>query len=470
MGLWAHPSIVFSAEEASSIEGRATKVSVPIRYTAGRMRAVDIILKKRDGGTLSRDEIRFFVSGVTTGELPDYQASALLMAVLLRGMGADETAWLTDAMVHSGLRLDLSDIPGVKVDKHSTGGVGDKTSLVLAPLAAACGVPVPMMSGRGLGHTGGTLDKLESIPGFRVNLSLDEMRVALLRAGCVMIGQTAQIAPADRRLYALRDVTGTVESIPLISASIMSKKIAEGIDALVLDVKTGSGAFMKTESDSRRLAESLVAIGNASGVKSEAIITRMDSPLGCAVGNGLEVVECLEVLKGRGPTDLVDLSVELAARMLVLGGVAGNRSEAQQKVRGAIASGAGLERFRRIIEQQGGDPHVVDDYGRIAAAPERDVVIAPRQGFLAGLDAALVGRASVALGAGRDRVEDSIDHAAGITVVVKPGVELRAGDPVLELHYRDRARLGAAADLASRAIKIEDNQPIVEPLVVGEVR
>jgi pyrimidine-nucleoside phosphorylase len=296
------------------------------------------------------------------------------------------------------------------------------------------------------------------------------MRVALLRVGCVMIGQTAQIAPADRRLYALRDVTGTVESIPLISASIMSKKIAEGIDALVLDVKTGSGAFMKTESDSRRLAESLVAIGNASGVKSEAIITRMDSPLGCAVGNGLEVVECLEVLKGRGPADLVDLSVELAARMLVLGGVAGNRSEAQQRVRGAIASGAGLERFRRIIEQQGGDPHVVDDYGRIAAAPERDVVRAPRQGFLAGLDAALVGRASVALGAGRDRVEDSIDHAAGITVVVKPGVELRAGDPVLELHYRDRARLGAAADLASRAIKIEDNQPIVEPLVVGEVR
>jgi pyrimidine-nucleoside phosphorylase len=464
------PYIDLSAEVASSIEGRATKGSVPIRYTAGRMRAVDVILKKRDGGALSRDEIRFFVSGVTTGELPDYQASALLMAVLLRGMSADETAWLTDAMVHSGLRLDLSDIPGVKVDKHSTGGVGDKTSLVLAPLAAACGVPVPMMSGRGLGHTGGTLDKLESIPGFRVNLSLDEMRVALLRAGCVMIGQTAQIAPADRRLYALRDVTGTVESIPLISASIMSKKIAEGIDALVLDVKTGSGAFMKTESDSRRLAESLVAIGNASGVRSEAIITRMDSPLGRAVGNGLEVVECLEVLKGRGPADLVDLSVELAARMLVLGGIAGNRAEAQQKVRGAIASGAGLERFRRIIEQQGGDPHVVDDYGRIAAAPERDVVRAPRQGFLAGLDAALVGRASVALGAGRDRVEDSIDPAAGIMVVVKPGVELRAGDPVLELHYRDRARLGAAAALAARAIKIEDNQPIVEPLVVGEVR
>jgi pyrimidine-nucleoside phosphorylase len=434
------------------------------------MRAVDVIMRKRDGGALSREEIAFFIDGVTTGSLPDYQASALLMAVVLRGMTPQETAWLTDAMVHSGVRVDLADIPGVKVDKHSTGGVGDKTSLVLAPLAAACGVPVPMMSGRGLGHTGGTLDKLEAIPGFRVNLSLDEMRAALARAGCAMIGQTAQIAPADKKLYALRDVTATVESIPLISASIMSKKIAEGIDALVLDVKTGSGAFMKTEADSRRLAESLVAIGNASGVKTEAIITGMDAPLGRAVGNALEVIECIEVLKGGGPSDLIDVSIELTARMLVLGKAAGDRVEAERRARGAIASGAGLERFQRIIETQGGDPRVVDDPGRLPKAPQRHAIVAGRSGFVDRLDAELVGRASVALGAGRDKVEDPVDFAVGIIVRAKPGDEVRAGDPVLELHYRDRPRLEAASALAERAIQIGDARPAVRPLIVGEVR
>jgi pyrimidine-nucleoside phosphorylase len=434
------------------------------------MRAVDVIMHKRDGKALSRDEIRFFVDGVTAGTLPDYQASALLMAIMLRGMTGEETAWLTDAMVHSGIRVDLSGIPGVKVDKHSTGGVGDKTSLVLAPLAAACGVPVPMMSGRGLGHTGGTLDKLEAIPGFRVNLSLEEMTTALARVGCAMIGQTAQIAPADKKLYALRDVTGTVESIPLISASIMSKKIAEGIDALVLDVKTGSGAFMKTEADSRRLAESLVSIGNASGVKTEAVITAMESPLGAAVGNALEVVECIEVLKGGGPADLVEVSIELTARMLVLGRVASDRADAERRVREAIASGAGLERFRGIVEVQGGDPRVVDDYSRLPHVAGREIVKADRSGFLARLDAELVGRASVALGAGRDRVEDAIDPAVGIMVAAKPGDEVRAGDAVLELHYRDRSRLEGALALAAEAITIEDGRPDVRRLLVAEVR
>ena len=419
---------------------------------------------------LAREEIRFFVDGVTAGTLPDYQASALLMAILLRGMSPEETAWLTDAMVHSGVRVDLSDIPGVKVDKHSTGGVGDKTSLILAPLAAACGVPVPMMSGRGLGHTGGTLDKLEAIPGFRVNLSLAEMKAALATTGCAMIGQTAQIAPADKTLYALRDVTGTVESIPLISASIMSKKIAEGIDALVLDVKTGSGAFMKTEADSRTLAESLVSIGNASGVRTEAIITAMETPLGRAVGNALEVVECIEVLKGRGPTDLIDVSVDLAVRMLVLGKKADDLADADEQVRRAIASGAGLERFRRIIEAQGGDPRVVDHYERLPHVTERHVVTASRAGYLTRLDAELVGRASVALGAGRDRVEDPVDHAVGIMVMAKPGDEVRAGDAVLELHYRDRSRLETAVRLATPAVTIGDGRPAPARLFVGEVR
>src|SRR5499427_1532622 len=434
------------------------------------MRAVDIIIKKRDGGALTRDEIRFFVDGVTSGAVPDYQASALLMAILLRGMTPEETAALTDAMVHSGVRVDLGEIPGLKVDKHSTGGVGDKTSLILAPVAAACGVPVPMMSGRGLGHTGGTLDKLEAIPGFRVNLSLDEMKAALAKAGCAMIGQTAHIAPADKKLYALRDVTATVESIPLISASIMSKKIAEGIDALVLDVKTGSGAFMKTEADSRRLAESLVSIGNASGVKTEAIITAMDAPLGRAVGNALEVGECIDVLSGAGPSDLIEVSIELTARMLLLGKVARDRSEADRQARAAIQSGAGLQRFRQIVEAQGGDPKVVDDRARLPHVADRQMVTADRAGFLTRLDAELIGRASVALGAGRDRVEDAVDPAVGIMVMIKPGDRVRAGDPIVELHYRDRARLERASRLVDRAVSIGDQPPLPARLIVAEVR
>ena len=434
------------------------------------MRAVDVIIKKRGGRALTPDEIRFVIDGATKGAIPDYQTSALLMAILLRGMTADETAALTDAMVQSGVRLDLRGIPGVKVDKHSTGGVGDKTSLIVAPVAAACGVPVPMMSGRGLGHTGGTLDKLESIPGFRVNLSLDEMRSVLARVGCVLIGQTHEIAPADRQLYALRDVTGTVESIPLISASIMSKKIAEGIDALVLDVKTGSGAFMKTEADSRRLAESLVAIGRASGVSTEAVITAMDAPLGLTVGNALEVGECLDVLKGGGPADLVTVSVELAARMLVLGAVAADRADGERQARASIASGSALDRFRRIVEAQGGDPRIVDNPARLPRVEQREIVRADRGGFLSRLDAELVGRASVALGAGRDRVDDPVDPAVGIVIKARPGDRVNAGDPVLELHVRDSSRLDRALGLARQAVVIGDQAPTETPLIVGEVR
>jgi pyrimidine-nucleoside phosphorylase len=430
------------------------------------MRTVDIIRKKRDGLPLSAPEIEAFVTGATTHTWPDYQLSALLMAIVLRNMDATETAMLTGAMVRSGVRLDLSYLPGVKVDKHSTGGVGDKTSLILAPLAAACGVVVPMMSGRGLGHTGGTLDKLESIPGFRVGLSLDEFRNALRRVGCALIGQTAEIAPADKVLYALRDVTGTVESIPLISASIMSKKIAEGINALVLDVKCGSGAFMKSRMDARRLAESLVAIGTAQGVRTEAMLTAMDVPLGKAVGNALEVIECAETLKGRGPADLEKLSVLLAARMVRLGGQAATLEEAAAKVRAALASGAGLAKFRAIIEQQGGDPQVLEDYARLPTAPHRYLVRAERSGYVHGFEADRMGRATVLLGAGRDRVEDAVDPAVGGMILVQRGEEVRLGDPLLELHYRDGSRLDAARALLQDACPIRDEPPSEQPLVL----
>jgi pyrimidine-nucleoside phosphorylase len=433
------------------------------------MRAVDVIRKKRDGGALTHAEIDAFVRAAASGAWADYQLSALLMAIFFRGMSAEETAWLTGSMARSGLVLDLSDVPGPKVDKHSTGGVGDKTSIILAPLAAACGAIVPMMSGRGLGHTGGTLDKLESIPGFRVHLSVGEFRTALRAVGAAMIGQTAEVAPADKKLYALRDVTGTVECMPLITSSILAKKIAEGIQGLVMDVKCGRGAFMKTRSDARQLAELIAANGTANGVRTEAMITAMDAPLGHAVGNALEVIECLEVLKGRGPADLVEVSVALTARMLVLGRVADTLAEGEARARVAIASGIGLERFRQIVEQQGGDPRIVDDYHRLPSAPERHIVAAARAGFLMRLDAELVGRASVGLGAGRDRVEDSVDAGVGIMVVAKPGDELAAGDPILELHYRERGRLDQAIALARQAIEMGDRRPAAASLIVGEV-
>jgi pyrimidine-nucleoside phosphorylase len=433
------------------------------------MRAVDLIVRKRDGGELSRDAIEQFVAGVTDGSLPDYQASALLMAIVLRGMTAEETAFLTDAMVRSGVRVDLGALHGVKVDKHSTGGVGDKTSLILAPLAAACGVIVPMMSGRALGHTGGTLDKLESIPGFRTGLLLGEFQQMLADVGCSLIGQTSEIAPADKRLYALRDVTGTVESIPLISASIMSKKIAEGIGALVLDVKAGRGAFMKTLDDARRLAQSLVAIGTHQGVRTEAFITAMDDPLGRAIGNALEVVESIETLKGNGPKDLEELSVRLAARMVTLAGIA-DSEKAERLVREAIRSGAGVEKFRQIIEWQGGDPRVVDDYGRLPQAAQRRTVRAARGGFVTSVDAMPVARAAMALGAGRDRVDAVIDPAVGVVMAVARGAAIEAGAPIAELYANDSTQLAVAAGLVEESVTIADERPAPTPIVLEEVR
>jgi pyrimidine-nucleoside phosphorylase len=385
-------------------------------------------------------------------------------------MGAEETSWLTGAMVHSGVRLEWSDLPGPKVDKHSTGGVGDKTSLILAPLAAACGVIVPMMSGRGLGHTGGTLDKLESIPGFRVGLSLDEFRTALRRIGCALIGQTREIAPADKVLYALRDVTATVESIPLITASILSKKVAEGIDALVMDVKCGRGAFMKTAADARRLAETLVAIGNAQGVRAEALLTAMDVPLGRAVGNSLEVIECLDTLKGKASGPLETLSVRLAARMLFLAGLADSEATAEQKVRAALSSGQGLEKFRRVIAQQGGDPTVVDDYGRLPVAPGRQAVRATRSGWVTRIDAELIGRAAMLLGAGRDRVEDTVDPGVGVLVRAQRGEEIRPGDFLAELLHRDGRGVEAAVDLVGTAYEVGDAAPAAQPLILDMIR
>jgi pyrimidine-nucleoside phosphorylase len=430
------------------------------------MRAVDLIRLKRDGGVLDRPAIDAFIAGVTSGAWPDYQASAMLMAILLRGMTPEETAALTDAMVRSGVRVSYPGLNGTAVDKHSTGGVGDKTSLILAPLAAACGAYVPMMSGRGLGHTGGTLDKLEAIPGFRTGLSLDELKQAVSSIGCALIGQTSEIAPADRKLYALRDVTGTVESIPLICASIMSKKIAEGIGGLVLDVKTGSGAFMKTESASRALARSLVAIGRASGVQTEAMITAMDAPLGRAVGNASEVVESIETLKGRGPADLEDLSIRLAGRMLIAAGVASSDDAAQARVRAAISSGAGLEKFRQIIENQGGDPRVIDDYARLPSSSDREYVTASASGYVSTIEAERVGRAAVALGAGRGKMDDVVDHGVGITVLAPVGQLVRAGDRVLEIQHRAGRGLEPALALLREAVQVADTAPVRRPLVV----
>ena len=429
------------------------------------LRAPEILERKRDGHTLTRPEIDFLVAGYTRGDVPDYQMAAFAMAVNFRGMSDEETTDLTRAMLHSGEVLDLSDLPGPKVDKHSTGGVGDKTSLILAPLAASCGVTVPMISGRALAHSGGTLDKLESIPGFRVGLSLDEFRKTLGAHKLSFIGQTVEIAPADKKLYALRDVTATVPVLPLIVASIMGKKLAEGIDALILDVKTGDGAFMQREDDAVTLATRMVAIGKGMGKRVAAVITDMNEPTGRMIGNSLEIEESILTLRGQGPRDLTDLSVELAAWMLVLTGVQKDLEAARAKIHGAIASGAGIDLFRRVIEAQGGDPRVCDDPKLLPHASGRHEIRAQAKGFVHRIGCRAAGEASMLLGAGRNTVTDRIDPAVGIELGRKVGDSVDKGDLLATLHFNDQARLDAALARLSGAFEIAAEPVPPRPLI-----
>jgi pyrimidine-nucleoside phosphorylase len=445
-------------------------VSTPRQNSSATpIRAVEVIGKTRDGLELSRAEIDYVVAGATNGDLPDYQVSAWLMAAVLRGLTKTETAALTDAMLRSGEVLDLSALPAKKIDKHSTGGVGDKTSLVLAPLAAAAGLVVPMISGRGLGHTGGTLDKLESIPGFNVSLAVPEFRRVLELCGCAIIGQTAKIAPADRKLYALRDVSGTVPSPYLICASIMSKKLAEGIDALVLDVKTGSGAFMKKEEDAVFLAELMVETGERMGKKMVALISDMDQPLGLHVGNSLEVKEALEVLRGEGPEDLRELCVELAGWMLRLGGIASTPLEGKQFAQQLISSGKALDKFRQMITLQNGDARVIDDPERLPQAEHKMGVMSSSSGYVAAIECEQVGTACVTLGGGRERKEDEVDPAVGIVLHKKISDPVTAGEPLCTIHYNSEARAAHARTLLEESYQIEDAPPAQKRPLVHQV-
>ncbi len=433
------------------------------------MRVYDLIKLKRDGGALPAADIAELMEGIAQGRVPDYQTSALLMAIFFQGLSEPElTAWC-DAMLHSGDVLDLSDLPGRKVDKHSTGGVGDKVSICLAPLVAACGVPVPMVSGRGLGHTGGTLDKLRAIPGFQVDLSVERYRELVRTVGACLIGQTDQIAPADRKLYALRDVTATVESIPLIAASIMSKKLAEGIDGLVLDVKVGSGAFMKTEADARALALALIGIGERMGKDVVALLTDMEQPLGLQIGNALEVVEALEMLEGGGPADLRELTLAQAAEMLVLGQVC-RREDADARLKAALESGAAREKLAAITAAQGGDPRALEHHGAgLPRAPESRPFRATRAGFVRAVNAEKVGRAAVVLGAGRATLDDVIDPAVGITLLKKWGDPVAAGDELCRLHLRESRGRAEAEALLGAAYELGDEPPPPRKLILARL-
>jgi pyrimidine-nucleoside phosphorylase len=423
------------------------------------MRAVDLIRKKRDSGEHSREEIDFLISGYTLGEIPDYQMAAWLMAVWIRGINRSELAALTEAMLYSGKVLNLARIPGRKVDKHSTGGVGDKTSLILAPIAAAAGLTVPMISGRGLGHTGGTLDKLESIPGFNVNLSLEDFYSVLRECGMGLIGQTAEIAPADKKIYALRDATSTVENIGLICASIMSKKLAEGIDALVLDVKTGSGAFMKREEDSVLLAELMVETGQRMEKKVVALITDMNQPLGRMAGHSNEVAECLDVLNGGGPADLVQLSIELSAWMFFLGDRTKSVEDGRLLAEAMIASGQAREKFKQCIRLQGGDERVIDDPRLLPQAKSRADVLSPTAGFLTSTNCEQLGTALATLGGGREKKEDTIDHAVGLEFHKRIGGRVEKGEPLVTIHYNSGAKLAEAQSLIAASYEIGEAAP-----------
>ena len=431
-----------------------------------RMRAVDLIRKKRDTGELSREEIDFLVSGYTRGEIPDYQMASWLMAAWIRGLNRAEIAALTEAMLHSGEVLSHSEIPGKKVDKHSTGGVGDKTSLILAPIVSAGGLTVPMISGRGLGHTGGTLDKLEAIPGFNVNLSLAEFRRVLRECGMGLIGQTAEIAPADKKIYALRDVTSTVENVGLICASIMSKKLAEGIDALVLDVKTGSGAFMKKEEDSVRLAEVMVETGKRVGKKVVALITNMDQPLGRMAGHSNEVWESIEVLKGQGPADLRELSLELSAWMFFLGARTPGVEEGRRLAETMVATGQALEKFRQGIRLQGGDERVVDEPGRLPQARFHAQVVSPAAGFIDVANCEQLGTALAMLGGGREKKEDKIDPAVGLEFHKRIGDRVGKNEKLVTIHYNSDAKLTEAKNLIGNSYVVSERAPLEKrPLV-----
>ncbi|WP_428266981.1 thymidine phosphorylase [Haliangium sp.] len=433
----------------------------------------DLLRKKRDGESLQPDEIRHFIAGVADDTIPDYQVGAMLMAVFLRGLDDGELGVWADAMVHSGDVLDLSGIDRPKVDKHSTGGVGDKISLCLAPAVAACGVAVPMISGRGLGHSGGTLDKLEAIPGFRVDLPSDRFIELVDQLGLCLIGQTARLAPADRRLYALRDVTATVESIPLIASSIMSKKLAEGIDALVLDCKVGRGAFMKTVEQARALGEAIRVIGRAAGKRVSVLLTEMDAPIGQAVGNATEVAEAIAVLRGGGPADTRELTVRLGAEMLVLAGVVEQQTEGATRIEAALDGGAGLALFGRVVEAQGGDPRVIDDPDAVLPqAPERLDITASVAGVVTAVDALAVGHAGLALGAGRARKEDQIDHAAGIDILARVGDRVEVGQVVARLRHRGRGADDAADQVRDAFTIATGEQPARAPgsRIIEELR